>query len=287
MIEIDRRPAAGPAHRRRSGCSRCCATCSRTPSSSPKRAASRSGSVPPRARRCAPAVGLDRAFRHRHRHRHPRGQAAHHLRGLPAGRRHDEPQVRRHRPRPRDQPRDRAASRRRDRGLEPAGPGLDLHAVPAARAAGDERGGVPRPPTPRKATARSCGRSAVGADGAVGLRRRPARHRLRRSRRAHRRGRRDVRVGASRARAREGIQGPDRQRRRDGAGARAPLQAARDHARYRPAGHGRLGAARPAEARSSAPATCRSTSSRSTTRRSAACGPAPSASSRSRSTATR
>ena len=49
-----RRPAARPAHRRESGSSRCCATCSRTPSSSPKRAASRSGSVPPRARRCAP-----------------------------------------------------------------------------------------------------------------------------------------------------------------------------------------------------------------------------------------
>ena len=34
----------------------------------------------------------------RHRHRHPQGQAEAHLRGVPAGRRHHQPQVRRHRP---------------------------------------------------------------------------------------------------------------------------------------------------------------------------------------------
>ena len=45
----------------------------------------------------------------RHRHRHPAGQAADHLRGLPAGRRQHQPQVRRHRPGPGDQPRDRRA----------------------------------------------------------------------------------------------------------------------------------------------------------------------------------
>ena len=44
----------------------------------------------------------------RHRHRHPDGQAADHLRGVPAGRRLHQPQVRRHGPRPRDQ---RASSR--------------------------------------------------------------------------------------------------------------------------------------------------------------------------------
>ena len=43
-----------------------------------------------------------------------RRQAADHLRGVPAGRRHDQPQVRRHRPRAVDQPRDRPAARRRD-----------------------------------------------------------------------------------------------------------------------------------------------------------------------------
>ena len=55
-----------------------------------------------------------------HRHRHSRRQAEAHLRGVPAGRRHDEPQVRRHRARPHDQPRDRAAARRVDRGRERA-----------------------------------------------------------------------------------------------------------------------------------------------------------------------
>ena len=55
----------------------------------------------------------DRVRGHRHRHRHPEGQAADHLRGVPAGRRRHQPQVRRHRPRPRDQPRDRRPARRR------------------------------------------------------------------------------------------------------------------------------------------------------------------------------
>ena len=50
----------------------------------------------------------------RHRHRHPAGEAADHLRGVPAGGRQHEPQVRRHRSRPGDQPRARAAARRRD-----------------------------------------------------------------------------------------------------------------------------------------------------------------------------
>ncbi len=48
----------------------------------------------------------------RHRDRHSRRQAAHHLRGVPAGRRQHEPQVRRHRPRSRHQPGDRSPARR-------------------------------------------------------------------------------------------------------------------------------------------------------------------------------
>ena len=59
----------------------------------------------------------------RHRHRHRRGQAAAHLRGLPAGRRHDEPALRRDRPGPVDQPRDRPRARRRDPRPEHAGRG--------------------------------------------------------------------------------------------------------------------------------------------------------------------
>ena len=44
-----------------------------------------------------------------HRHRHPRRAAPGDLRGVPAGRRHHQPQVRRHRPRPLHQPGDRRA----------------------------------------------------------------------------------------------------------------------------------------------------------------------------------
>ena len=50
----------------------------------------------------------------RHGHRHPAGQAADHLRGVPAGRRQHQPQVRRHRAGPGDQPRDLPAAGRRD-----------------------------------------------------------------------------------------------------------------------------------------------------------------------------
>ncbi len=51
---------------------------------------------------------------HRHRHRHSRREATHHLRGLPAGRRQHQPQIRRHRPRPGDQPGAFEPARRRD-----------------------------------------------------------------------------------------------------------------------------------------------------------------------------
>ena len=49
----------------------------------------------------------------RHRHRHFAGQAAHRVRGVPAGRRGHVAQIRRHRPWPCDQPRDRRPARRR------------------------------------------------------------------------------------------------------------------------------------------------------------------------------
>ena len=77
----------------------------------------------------------------RHRHRHPAGQAADHLRGVPAGRRQHQPQVRRHRPGPGDQPRDRPAAGRRDPPGQLARQGEHVHALPAAelRAAEDAR----------------------------------------------------------------------------------------------------------------------------------------------------
>ena len=61
------------------------------------------------AHRVRPGGGLPG---HRHRDRHPARAAEGHLRGVPAGRRHDQPQVRRHRPRPLDQPGDRPPHRR-------------------------------------------------------------------------------------------------------------------------------------------------------------------------------
>ena len=65
----------------------------------------------PDAERRGPGGGL---LGDRHRHRHPARPPAGDLRGVPAGRRHDQPQVRRHRARPLDQPGDRPAARRRD-----------------------------------------------------------------------------------------------------------------------------------------------------------------------------
>ena len=50
---------------------------------------------------------------HRHRRRHPGREAEDRVRGLPAGRRQHQPQVRRHRPRPGHQPRARHAAGRR------------------------------------------------------------------------------------------------------------------------------------------------------------------------------
>ena len=68
----------------------------------------------------------------RHRHRHLARQAADHLRGVPAGRRQHQPQVRRHRARARDQPRAFAPARRRDPAGQRAARRQHVHAVPAA-----------------------------------------------------------------------------------------------------------------------------------------------------------
>ena len=100
---------------------------------------------PSGAAQCRPR---DRDRRHRHRHRHSRGQAEADLRGVPAGRRHDQPQIWRHRPRPVDQPRDRAPARRRAAGAFEAGRRLDLHPLRAARSR--SRRSSPRPGTPAR-----------------------------------------------------------------------------------------------------------------------------------------
>ena len=94
----------------------------------------------------------------RHRHRHPAGEAEDHLRGVPAGRRQHQPQIRRHRPRPRDQPRAGEPARRRNPAAQRAGRRQHLHALPAAevRRPGQRR---PHPPTEARI-------AAAGAAGA-------------------------------------------------------------------------------------------------------------------------
>ena len=66
------------------------------------------------------------------RHRHPDREAEDHLRGVPAGGRLHQPQVRRHRPRPRHQPRTGEPARRRNPAPQHAGRRQHLHAVSAA-----------------------------------------------------------------------------------------------------------------------------------------------------------
>ena len=135
----------------------------------------------------------------RHRHRHPGRPPRDHLRGVPAGRRHHEPPLRRHRARPLDQQGDRAAARRRDRRRLAGRRGQRVHA-----------------PSADGVRARLAGRRAeraVAAAAAGGGRRRSARGRARdrgrprhdrsgRPRAPDRRGRPGVRRDPARARPR-------------------------------------------------------------------------------------
>ena len=134
-----------------------------------------------RQRGAAPRQPGDRVLGLRHRHRHLARQAADHLRGVPAGRRLDLAQVRRHRPRPGDQPRALAPARRRDQARQQAGHRQHLHALPAAELQpGEER--APAAARPRRGRRRPapCGEHRRRRPG-------PAR-RLHRHGRARRRG---------------------------------------------------------------------------------------------------
>ena len=136
------RPALAPSRfsPTASGCSRSSRTCCPTPSSSRitarcrwkmRPADERLESRQRRSRTGRRSVAGD--FRVGHRHRHLAGQAADHLRGVPAGRRQHEPQVRRHRAGPGHQPRNRPPARRRNPPGQHAGQGQHVHAVPAAQ----------------------------------------------------------------------------------------------------------------------------------------------------------
>ena len=85
-----------------------------------------------RERRSQPGRVRARILGLRHRHRNPARQAADHLRGVPAGRRQHQPQVRRHGAGPGDQPRDRPTAGRRDSPGELARTRKHIHTLPAA-----------------------------------------------------------------------------------------------------------------------------------------------------------
>jgi CheY-like chemotaxis protein len=86
----------------------------------------------------------------RHRHRHRPGETPGDLRGVPAGRRHDQPQVRRHGPRPVHQPGDRGPAGRPHHRRERCPAGVHLHAVRAGR---QPRARGDRARAPRRRTA--------------------------------------------------------------------------------------------------------------------------------------
>ena len=114
-IEMDAAAAATRCSPTSTACSRSSRTCCRTRSSSPSKGSVTHDRSSRRPRRAIDGDDVIAFAVHGHRHRHPAGEAEAHLRGVPAGRRHDQPQVRRHGPRPHDQPRDRAPARRLDR----------------------------------------------------------------------------------------------------------------------------------------------------------------------------
>ncbi len=216
-----------------------------------------------------------RVLGQRQRRRHPVGQAAADLRSLPAGRRLDRPQVRRHGSRPVDFARTGAPAGRRDSRRIDRQRRLDLHALPAVqpRRLHQLRSEPPAPACPPGGPERSADCRADHLCTGRGDRKRRRRHhrsagadqqqpgRIRldagrprpdrpgRPVGADRRGRRPLRQDRARTGAREELQGHRHPPRRLGPVAGARLPALGDPARHRPAGHRRLHGARPPEAR--------------------------------------
>ena len=134
-----RRPVAAAA--------RCCSTWATTRSSSPSAARS---SSPSRCSSADDALGAAALRGARHRHRHERRAAAAPVPALLAGRRLDQPPLRRHRPGPGDQPAPGAADGRRDRVDSAPGRGSRFHFSAALRPA------APSAAQPRSAATRAC-----------------------------------------------------------------------------------------------------------------------------------
>ena len=206
-----------------------------------------------RASGAALRAGGDRHRSVGHRDRHRPGKAAPDLRGVPAGRRRHEPQVRRHRPRPGDQPRAGDAARRRDPAGQRARQGQHVHASICRSCTR-----VRRDRSPLRRAARVVDRRSGQADFLAARPRgraggdRPRRPRYDRRGRQHpadRRRRSALRQGPARTGARQRLQGDCRASRHDRADPGASVPADGDYAGRVPARHARLDVAEQSEAR--------------------------------------
>ena len=197
----------------------------------------------PRASGPQPGARRRRLRGVRYRHRHPAGEAEDHLRGVPAGRRQHQPQVRRHRPRPRHQPRACQPARRRNPAAQHARQGQHLLLYLPVKYVGPID--VAGAPSSARSTAnarhqradRCCRERADRAHP-----RRPAGDPARRYHPADRRGRSALLPRAPGPRARQGLQGAGRGARRRRARARQAVPADRGVARRVPARHAGLDA---------------------------------------------
>ena len=175
-----------------------------------------------------------------HRHRHSAREAEDHLRGVPAGRRQHQPQIWRHRPRPRHQPRAFESARRRNPAAQLAGRGHDLHALPAAQICRARRR-LCAPPAARRRHVGACGvPSGTGTPGRADSRR-PAGDPAGRQHPADRRGRSALCADHDRSRPRQGLQDAARDARRRCARTRQAVPADGGVARCVPARHARAG----------------------------------------------
>ncbi len=189
----------------------------------------------------------DRLRSGRQRHRHSAGEAEDHLRGVPAGGRFDQPQVRRYRPRPRHQSRAGDTAGRGDPTPFDAGHGLDLYSVPAAELHRTVGGGGSR----AERTTAIPGSAVAGARPHGGIDRRRSRQpQLRRVGVACGRGRSALCAHPHGPRARQRLQGAGGAARRRGAGSGHGVQSQCRLAGRIPARHAGLERAQPAQAKS-------------------------------------
>ncbi len=201
-----------------------------------------------------------RAFRGRHRSRDLSGKAADRFRSFSAGRRVDQPQVRRHRPRPRHQPRDRSRAGRRAEARERSGQGKRVHTLPAGDVRAGEVGALSRrEPAAGRSAGRAGARPRVRVPRARGEPRR-GRQRKRAARRpgpADRRERPELRADRHGSGAGARIQGRGCHQRPRRPDRRPEVPARRHHPGHQPSSRERLESARTFERNAQPPACTR------------------------------